>query len=293
MRHTVKFFALAGGGREHGEDLSAVVVHDDQHERRGHVAQQRQRVEIVKRGEIAQHRQRGLAGGPLHARGGRNQPVDAARAAVAVHRVSGRQLRQRIHQPHRQAVAEKKLTVCWQQLRQPVRHLRLAPLSEFARHDVLRLRRQSFQWLCPRHRRARRMLFKPGGDIRHNPTSAVVRRIEPPWQRVNNPVLLRATFTLPLQYAFTRQAAAKLRDNLRLREQRGGARVREPEIGTRQRLAGLREHITNERPAKMRRPLRNGFALLRRQPACQHHAALFAPERPVRLRADGLRILIM
>ncbi|CCJ89214.1 hypothetical protein BN132_1142 [Cronobacter turicensis 564] len=292
MRHTVEFFTLAGGRREHGEDLPAVVIHDDQHERRGCVAQERQRIEIVQRGEIAQHRKRGFTGGALHARRGGDQPVDAARATVAVDRITGGQLRQRIHQPHRQAVAEKKLSIRRQKFRQPVRYLRLAPFGEAARHDALRLRRQPFERLGPRHHGMRRMVFKPCGDIRHQPTPAMMRRIEPPGQRIDNPVLLRTTFALPLQYAFTGQAAAKLHDNLRLRQQRGGIRVREPEIGARQRLAGLRQYIADQRPAKTRRPLRDVLAFLRREPACQHHAALFAPERPVSLRADGLRILI-
>ena len=52
LRHQIEALALALRRRQQGENLSAVVVNHDQHERGRRLTQQRQRVEVVERGEI-------------------------------------------------------------------------------------------------------------------------------------------------------------------------------------------------------------------------------------------------
>ena len=83
-------FALRGG--QQGENLSTVVVNHNQHKRCRNLTQQRQGIEIVQRGEIANDCQRRLRAGTLYARRRGDQPVNAAGPPVTVDRVTGWQL---------------------------------------------------------------------------------------------------------------------------------------------------------------------------------------------------------
>ena len=97
LRHQIKLAPLILRRRQQREDLPAVVVDHDQHQRRRGLTQQRQRVQIVERGEIADDRQRRAGAGSLNPCRRRQQAINTAGAAVAINRISCRKLRQGIN----------------------------------------------------------------------------------------------------------------------------------------------------------------------------------------------------
>ena len=199
LRHQIEALALALRRWQQGENLPAVVVDHNQHKRGRRLTQQRQRVEIVERGEIAHDRQRRFRAGALHARRRRDQPVDAAGTAVAVHRVARGQLRESVNQPHDEAVADKQLPLFRQVLANAVRQPGFAKRFAVRFGQFPRLARKVRYSHRPGLAFLSRMKRQPGVDTADQTTAAVVRRVKPPFQRIHQPVLFRRAGGLPLQ----------------------------------------------------------------------------------------------
>ena len=90
LRHQIELAALLLRRGQQGKNLPAVIVDDNQHQRRGGLMQQGQRVEIVKRRKIADDSQRRTRAGALYPGRRRQQAVYSAGPAIAVDRVTYR-----------------------------------------------------------------------------------------------------------------------------------------------------------------------------------------------------------
>ena len=120
-------------------------------------------------------------------------------ATVAVHRVARGQLRKGVNQPHDQAVADKQLPLLGQVLANTVRQPGLAERFTARMGQFPRLARQVREGNRPGFAFFSRMERQPGVDTADQTTTAVVRRIKTPFQRVHQPVFVRCAGGLPLQ----------------------------------------------------------------------------------------------
>ena len=135
----------------------------------------------------------------------------------------------------------------------------------------------------PRLAAFRRMQIQPLFHRADQPTTAVMSRVEAAGEIIHDPVFFRFTGGLPLQHAFTGEAAAQLYNDLRLLQFAHRFAVCQPQVGARQRLPGLGKDVANQRPAERFCPPGDFFTFSGAHATRDDNAPLLSPEKPVAL----------